>query len=93
MVSEGYSLKYKNLTPTVGLSIYQKLPFNLALNLWQGAGDTIDPKDTRMWLTSKNMLEFTSGRAVVSGGMQFNYLPSEKELNPIVKVGLGFQLW
>lgn len=88
-LQENFYDQGKHPRPMAGLSWYQPLIMNTALNSWAGYGDEpFELKDDVHWFSAKSQMDFIFGSFVVSPGMQYKYIePYQSDrLYPYIRV-------
>jgi len=88
----------KNLTPQIGLSIYEKFPMNVAYVGWIGTGEPLiqtAEKDDLRWFTMKHSLEAYVNKFTIAPGVQYvwNGEDGVKKKNEIFFLKVSYQLW
>lgn len=79
--------------PMVGLSVYEKLQTNVAINSWVGYGIVEREMDSPRWLNTSHFVEFYLGRLTLGVGYKGNYNPDTEELDQGVAGKLAWKLW
>jgi hypothetical protein len=86
--------KANDTRPQVGVSIYQPMMKNIALNVWSGVGvEPFEDKKDVTWYGTKGQLDFLNGNWTLSPGIMYKDIKGNYDSRSFMYVKVDYKLF